>query len=80
VGDQLVLLTATCRSCGGVTEIGYVQGRARVAVTGFRCARCGAEQDSRPPFTDSPALDAGSRKGPRRSPRSKSLTTHSSRV
>jgi len=43
VGDEMVLLTGTCRQCGKVAEVGYIHGRARVTVTAYRCEHCGAE-------------------------------------
>jgi len=50
VGDEMVLLTATCRNCGRVAEVGYIQGRARVIVTGYRCGNCGADDVLKPPL------------------------------
>ena len=49
VGDEMVLLTATCRHCGKVAEVGYIHGRARVTVTAYRCEHCGAEDALKPP-------------------------------
>ena len=49
MGDEMVLLTATCRHCGKVAEVGYIHGRARVTVTAYRCEHCGAEDALKPP-------------------------------
>jgi hypothetical protein len=49
VGDEMVLLTATCRQCGKVAEVGYIHGRARVTVTAYRCEYCGAEDALKAP-------------------------------
>ena len=66
VGDEMVLLTATCRTCGRVAEVGYIQGRARVTVTGYRCGYCGADD----PLESPPAPPiARKRMPPKSSPR-----------
>ena len=47
--ENVVLLKATCQSCGTVADVGYIHGRARVTVTEFFCERCGTKWVATPP-------------------------------
>ena len=62
MGDETVRLTATCRACGKVAEVGYIHGRARVATPEQRCIWCGASYSDE----KKPAPGATKRKGPKR--------------
>ena len=79
VGDDLVLLTGTCRSCGKVTEVGYVYGRARVTVRDVLCDTCRAQPDAAAVAQRQPS---GRRIGPKPSSRlpRKSRLPHSPRA
>ncbi len=70
MGDETVLLTATCRACGKVAEVGYIHGRARVSTVGPRCLYCGSPfpKDEKTPQPRGVA-GATKRKAPKRSVR-----------
>jgi hypothetical protein len=74
VGDEMVLLTAICRQCGKVAEVGYIHGRARVTVTAYRCEHCGAEDALKPP-----AASPIAQKGPKSSLRRRRSSEHATR-
>ena len=66
--EDVVLLNATCQSCGEVAEVGYIHGRARVTVTEFLCERCGT-RGATTPSSARTSLAPRKRIGPRASPR-----------
>ena len=81
--EDVVLLKATCRSCGTVTEVGYIHGRARVTVTEFFCDHCGTKGVSTPPspriaLAPRPRIAPRPRMGPKPSHRHKRPAAHAS--
>ena len=75
MGDEMVLLTAICRQCGKVAEVGYIHGRARVTVTAYRCEHCGAEDALKPPAGPAVAQKGMPSKSPPRRRRSSQHAT-----
>jgi hypothetical protein len=69
VDEGVVLLKATCQSCGTVAEVGYIHGRARVTVTEFLCERCGTKGTTTPSSPRTSLAPRQKRIGPRPSSR-----------